>query len=481
MKIESLDLLVSYIHDISISCGCQFVSKQTGLSRSTQIFACHFHNTIYKCNACVKFYLEHKTNVIHLEEINNQHSHAIGEVYPNKNRNSLTHIQRKNIENRTIDGQSAQTIKQRECLSCSKNVLYGARRKTLKKFKEDEIKILLETLCDFNNWINVLIIDETDKFRSCYCVHCPILQSKYSKDIVLLDDTSCTNFYGKPLLAFIVEDENGKEQLLSFSIMENRCKSSFISFFVHIKKLIGDIRVFITDRNFSQIESLEIVWPNAHIIYCLRHIKKNIGDTIGSEMKKKFQQMMNKEISEAELIQVFEKYISEHDPESQASSMLSSLLLTRERWLPSLTAAYCHRGNSTTNKIEGFFGAFKNFTEHRIQSLGQLAKSLFICAENLFVTSRNIKQLYLPDRLMSKEDCSCIGNYVLEKINKEFNILTSHRSKTDYGPLCCEVHQIFEIPCRHLIHERMKSKTIPYLTINDIHPRWQHNYHKNII
>lgn len=55
MKIESLDLLVSYIHDISISCGCQFVSKQTGLSRSTQIFASHFHNTIYKCNACVKF------------------------------------------------------------------------------------------------------------------------------------------------------------------------------------------------------------------------------------------------------------------------------------------------------------------------------------------------------------------------------------------------------------------------------------------
>lgn len=165
---------------------------------------------------------------------------------------------------------------------------------------------------------------------------------------------------------------------------------------MHVKKLIGDVRVFVIDRNFTQIESIEIVWPDSKIIFCLRHIKKSIEDSVNKEMKNRFEEMMNNKITEDELIHDFETYIQKH-PSTQASDMLQSLLDSRCHWLPSITSEYNHRGHYTTIMVEGFYGTLKNFTEHRIQSLGQLVKSVYICAENMFVTSRNVKQYRVPE------------------------------------------------------------------------------------
>lgn len=75
------------------------------------------------------------------------------------------------------------------------------------------IKTITLFWCDYNNWINMVIIDETNNFKCSYSIHNNVLVSSYSNDIILLDDTSCTDFYGKPLMVMIVPDKNNRIQL----------------------------------------------------------------------------------------------------------------------------------------------------------------------------------------------------------------------------------------------------------------------------
>ena len=289
----------------------------------------------------------------------------------------MTYLQRSRIQIATQEGFKATTIKRKENLVCSKDVLYASRRRILKELREDEIKILLAIMCDYNNWTNGIFIDETNKFVCCFSLHNHMLNCPYARDIVIIDDTSCTNFYGKPLITMIVEDENGKNQVLSFGIMEDRCKNSFRIYFSNVKKLIGDIEVFVTDRNFTQIDAVCELWPNAIIIYCTRHIGKNIKDKVSKEMYEEFQKMLHNKKTEEELLKDFRDYIIAH-PDTQAANVLQGLLDSTEHWLPSITSKYMHRGNSTSNRVEGFFGSFKNFTDHDILSLGELVKTIYI-------------------------------------------------------------------------------------------------------
>lgn len=91
-------------------------------------------------------------------------------------------------------------IRWNEHLACTKDTLYEARRSSLKDLRENEMRDLIIYLCEFQNWTNIVLINETNKFRSCYYFHNIIMECNYSTDICILDGTSCTNYYGKPLL-----------------------------------------------------------------------------------------------------------------------------------------------------------------------------------------------------------------------------------------------------------------------------------------
>lgn len=151
------------------------------------------------------------------------------------------------------------------------------------------------------------------------------MRCEYAHDICIVDDTSCTNFYGRLLLVMMSEDENGNNQVLAFTIMENRCKLTFIEFFNNLRFFAGPIRVFVTDRNFTQISALEEVFPKSNIIYCTRHISKNVETSVNKDIKDEFIKMLNHIITEEVLIDKFNKYIEDH-PDTAASKFLISLL-----------------------------------------------------------------------------------------------------------------------------------------------------------
>ena len=165
-----------------------------------------------------------------------------------------------------------------------------------------------------------------------------------------------------------------------------------------------------------------------------------------------------------------------HTPGAKSAKFLETLLSEKEHWLPSLTGTYIHLDNQTTNRVEGFFGTLENLLEHNVQTLANVVKAMYVRAERLWIRSRNDKQLLVPIDLMSSEDSKAVGSYALAIILAEFNDLREKGALTTvYSQECCTNHILFNLPCRHLMLERMQHDHMPLLTLQDIPLRWRHD------
>ena len=98
--------------------------------------------------------------------------------------------------------------------------------------------------------------------------------------LLMTHPLNISNKYSRPVIELIAEDENGHNQVVSFAVSYRRTMDDFIEFFSALKKRLGDVRVFVTDRNQVQFGTLEIVWPQAIIIYFLKHIERNIKNKL---------------------------------------------------------------------------------------------------------------------------------------------------------------------------------------------------------
>ena len=186
-----------------------------------------------------------------------------------------------------------------------------------------------------------------------------------------------------------------------------------------------------------------------------------------------YMKMRRNEISEDLFIAECEKFIM-NNPDKKSSNLLKKLLNEREHWLPSYTINLQHCDNDTSNRVEGFFGSLKNLIEHKIQTLANLVRAVYIRGESLLLKSLNEKRITkIPDHIISPEDIEKIGIYALTMILAEYTDLQQIGTlANEYGDNCCKNHMIYGIPCKHLLIKRIQEEQNPLLTLNDIPIRW---------
>ena len=355
------------IHNFTYQHQCKYVAVHTGTQRKSQTFACINHD-VMKCPAFIRYYYNER-NKLFVETGCHQHNHLLSDITPKKARNALTSTEKAVIRERTENGDMAVQIRKDPNQSfgtISKNILYSERKKVLDAIRENDIPLMESEFLRHPNWNSKIYTirsqSQNYQFLCSYSYHMPIMRSNYSNDVIIIDDTSCTNHYYLPLVALIVEDQNGKNQLLSFALINNRTKESFIHYFEQIAIHIPEVNAFVTDRNIAQIEALKTVWPNANIIYCRVHIGRNIKDKVGNDMYDLYQQMIANKITEEILLGAFQ-YKIENDP--KVSNFLQKLIDCSDCWLPSRVNRIKHKGNVTTNRVEGFFYSHVGFCSQR--------------------------------------------------------------------------------------------------------------------
>ena len=156
--------------------------------------------------------------------------------------------------------------------------------------------------------------------------------------------------------------------------------------------------------------------------------------------------------SEQELLDAFDVKINLQLP--KISHFLQQLKDCAKSWLPSFVNQHHHRGNVTTNRVEGFFGHLKTRINHEIKFLNQLFNILLNIGDHFYYESRKRYYPILNDFLLSHEDSKKIGFFVIQMIKEEYKAFrTESKSKlaSEYGPFCCVVKQIYQVPCRHLL------------------------------
>lgn len=93
---------------------------------------------------------------------------------------------------------------------------------------------------------------------------------------IYLDDTRNTNKWGMPLIAANSKDANGFVQLAGFGLMNSATQEDFELFLIGIQKCHGMVKNFVVDHNFAQIAAIRKIFPDAKLLYCLLHIKRNL-------------------------------------------------------------------------------------------------------------------------------------------------------------------------------------------------------------
>ena len=104
-------------------------------------------------------------------------------------------------------------------------------------------------------------------------------------EVVLVDTTFNTNKNGYKLFSMMIHDSFGKGQHVQHSLMERETKSCFRNAFDHFKKYndYSKIKVFITDKDFTEIECLEQNFPSARVLLCQFHVLKWLKQHIHHE------------------------------------------------------------------------------------------------------------------------------------------------------------------------------------------------------
>lgn len=418
----------------------------------------------------VKF--SYEDGITRFIECSNEHNHPLNEPTRIGMRNCLTLLQRERIQRLTKEGQSAYSIRLKENLRCTKDTLYNIRRPILEEIRAHEMDNLLQELNCGNCWTNDVLKEKyTNVFCGCHCFHEVICNKAYAKDICIVDDTSCTNKYGFPILVMIVEDENGRSQVLAFSLMKTREATEFDQFFEKVKIKVGNIRLFVCDRNQTQMNSIKRMWPDCLIINCSIHIGRNIR-SVSIDLYNLYEKMRHLVITEQEFLESCREFINDVSV-TDGKTTIQNLLETTEQWLPSIVIQYQHCDNETSNRVEGFFGSLKNLLEHKIETLANVIKAIYIRAERMYLSSVNEKPMLIPEELISKEDSILLGKLALSLTYSEYIDLNKKGTLIkEYSPNCCKIHEMFGLPCRHLMLQRIIDDKYPILTLDDFTERW---------
>ena len=468
-RFEDLRSLNHKIDEITSNCHLRFHAYCTGPSKKTQKYCCdHRRNG---CRAYFTFLYE--DSIATFDHCDVHHNHDVT-VKGYRRRNVLTQKQRAKIKEATKSGWRATQIRLQGRLTCNKDVLYSARRAALHELKDSEIPDMIAELDKWPGWEHV-VNEDGGILQSLYAFNKAVMQQAYAQDVCIIDDTACTNNYGLPVLAAIVEDENARSQLLSFCFMRDRTKPSFVQFLSQLRERVKTIRVFVMDRNKTQSQAVLEVFGESHIIYCAIHIGRNIKQILGPKhpVYLEYQAMRNGLVEPEAFYTTLFKAAGTNS--SKESKFMRKLMRESDRWLPTKTAQLMHRGNDTSNRVEGFFGSLKNLLDNKRVTLSILTRALLLRAERMRLCSLADRSLTLPDDLLDKSECAILGLFPAAVVLSEYDDLNLRTATIlhPYGDDCCVYRQVYGIPCRHLLLERVKADVLPLLTSDDFSPRWR--------
>ena len=281
--------LKQVIIDASIYYVCPYSCIDSHLERNKKNyikFVCKFHTT-KRTNCSSNFKILIRNDVVYDIEFDQKlHNHFLDELFISSRISLITSHTKDTITEASKNGLPTCYIRRFICPKLLPDQLYNATRKGKKEYFDDEIGKLHEYLTSVqNNYCTIWQFDSNNKFYDLLIINSRIKKCAYAKDIIVMDDTMCTNRFQYPILPFIVFDENNAVQILAIAIIKEKDEIYFANILRSFKSEINSVKIFLIDRLISQTNAIKKIFPSSKIVYCRLHIKRNIEHHMGRNSK----------------------------------------------------------------------------------------------------------------------------------------------------------------------------------------------------
>lgn len=349
-----------FIKDISKKYLCPYTIQDSKTQSQLYFrFKCKFAGKNKYSTNCQSFiYFKGKNDVISFSNANWNHNHSLDPYFIKSKVNTLTSIQKKEIKSLRNDGHSAGFCRRKLDLSILPNFLYESSRKVLSEKFENQIQNFIEHSIQYQDLFLIKNFWTENLFQGSVFISKRFINSPFSNDIILVDDTCCTNKFNFPIIVAVGIDENRISQLIAFGLINGKKTDDFDLFFNELAQHFS-IRVFVCDRLKSQTKSIR----NSQIVYCKLHIRRNILTHFNTTVLNSYDRLMNGEICKNDFLQVLDSI----SPKTIEGIMhLKYLKKDIDCYAPESLKNLILRDIRTTNSVESLFGRFKTLTDHQI-------------------------------------------------------------------------------------------------------------------
>lgn len=453
--------LTKYVTETSNNYRIPMSAFQTGKYRVIQIYTCRYggqsrsaNSVKTDCPCHLKYEIKNGRATLKSAEWN--HNHPINREYYDAHFSCLTKNEKLLICEQQKDGVPPGQIRSNLSITSNKDIFYSIRRATISQTKRETYDSLKEATNN-KEFSTVFKKDENGTLKMMITLNKYIASMSYSGDYAITDDTSSTNIYDQNLHVVIVIDQENKSQLLSFGTLMDKTTNGYFEYFNTLKNMHNKSpRIFVVDRSYPQLIALKNVYPNSIIVFCHIHIGRDLEKHFSVEDDiVKYWYMMNKNISVVnEFIELI-KYRVSKSQDFPGRKALIELLKTQEHWNPLILIQKGCYFNWNTNRVEGFFGTFKQHYGFKRITLTKLILNLMTHAKLMIVQSiksyNSTNNLYSNYTCFIKDDIPYIGKLALDVIASEYN---EYLNNNDNSPFCalCNLRLAcpeLELPCRH--------------------------------
>lgn len=483
--------LTKFVTEISNSFRIPMSAYQTGKFRITQTYICRFGGysrsiSSVKTNCPCNLKYKIQNGKVSLFSADWNHNHPLNREFYDAHFNCLTSDERSQVCEQQKIGVPPGQIRSNLSITTNKDIFYSIRKATKFQIKMESLESLKQATNN-KDFTTIFKKDENGTLRMAISINRIVASMCYSEDYAITDDTASTNIYDQYLHVVIVVDQENKSQLLSFGILMDKTTNGFIEYFNTLKQIHNKcIRTFVVDRSYSQYKALKSVYPNSNIIFCNIHIGRDLEKYFGvNDDIVKLWFKMNKNINYTkDFVKLIEKRVNDSQNFNGREALIE-LLNTQVHWNPVylIQNGCCLIFNS--NRVEGFFGTYKQHYGYKRVSLTSLFKNLMTHAKLMLVQSiksRNkTNNLYNNFPCFYSEDIQYIGKLAMDIITNEYNEYLNGNDDLQICALCClrAAYPEYALPCRHTFqHEKcIISKSM-------LHPRYirdDSNYESNDI
>ena len=269
--------ILTYIYQILYQC-------KHGPSRRS---ACrgkrpHVHTIKLECEAVVRFCI--REGFVVLDRFSEYHNHPVSEALYKRDTGKISEEDDELIESLLNANCSPAQI--RKCLKEEKNKLVTIRaisyiitkrNSKTKAREEDDLNEFLSCVRKEGGKLNKM--ENMDGTVRALTITTSVMKSSFQKtrpSVIQVDTTHNIESSGFKLSAIVYyHPVTGKGEVAQLGFIEDESKDVYLFVFHQLKQLlVDDPPIIIIDKDFTEIKSLEAVFPLSVVLLCLFHVLK---------------------------------------------------------------------------------------------------------------------------------------------------------------------------------------------------------------